>query len=118
MAAKIIPLETVELLRIGVIGAGGVGRSIHLPGFALCPQAEIGAVCDPDPEAARSLGVARTFQRVENLLALRDVDAVVVATPNYLHREIVLAALAAGKHVLCEKPLARNAAAARAVAGA
>ena len=76
MAAKIIQ---VELLRIGIIGAGGVARSIHLPGFALCPQVEIGAVCDQDPEAARSLGVARTFQRVEDLLALRDVNAVVVA---------------------------------------
>src|SRR5260370_1135845 len=110
MAAKIIPLEIVELLRIGIIGAGGVARSIHLPGFALCPQVEIGAVCDRDPEAARSLGVARTFERVEDLLALRDVNAVVVATPNHLHREIVLAALAAGKHVLCEKPLGLNAA--------
>jgi predicted dehydrogenase len=78
---------------------------------------EIGAVCDPDQEAARSVaqGVARTFERVEDLLALRDVGAVVVATPNYLHGEIVLAALAAGKHVLCEKPLALNAADARAM---
>src|SRR5436853_5115880 len=81
MTAKIIP---VELLRIGIIGAGGVARSIHLPGFALCPQVEIGAVCDPDADAARSLGVAWTFQRVEDLLALRDVNAVVVATPNQL----------------------------------
>ena len=79
MAAEIIPFEIVELLGIGIIGAGGVARSIHLPGFALCPQVEIGAVWDPDAEAARSLGVARTFERVEDLLAPRDVNAVVVA---------------------------------------
>src|SRR5260370_5129251 len=98
MAAKIIPLETVELLRIGIIGAGGVARSIHLPGFALCPQVEIGAVCDQDPEAARSLSGARTFERVEDLLALPDVNDVGVATPNHLHPDTVLAALGAGPH--------------------
>ena len=98
----------VELLRIGIIGAGGVARSIHLPGLRLCPQVEITAVCDPDLAAAGSLGISRTFERVEDLLDAGDVDAVVVATPNHLHREIALAALAAGKHVLCEKPLALN----------
>ncbi len=104
-------------LRIGIIGAGGVTRSIHLPGFALCPDAQIVAVCDPDAEAARSIGVANTFARPEALLA-SDVDAVVIATPNDTHREIALAAVAAGKHVLCEKPLALNAADAREMAAA
>jgi predicted dehydrogenase len=108
----------VKLLRIGIIGAGGVARSIHLPGFKLCPQVEIAAVCDPDLEAARGLGIARVFDRVEDLLGLSDVDAVVVATPNHLHREIVMSALAAGKHVLCEKPLALNTADARGMAEA
>ena len=51
----------VELLRIGIIGAGGVARSIHLPGLRLCPQVEITAVCDPDLAAAGSLGISRTF---------------------------------------------------------
>ena len=105
-------------IRIGIVGAGGVARSIHLPGFALCPGVEITAACDPDREAAQSLGAARIFERPEDLLARGDVDAVVIATPNHLHREIALAAIARGKHVLCEKPLALNAAEAREMAAA
>src|SRR5262249_17973651 len=98
------PSLLVEPVRIGIIGAGGVARSIHAPGFRLCPNVELTAVCDPDRAAAGSLGISRTFARVEDLLGASDVDAVVVATPNFLHREIACAALAAGKHVLCEKP--------------
>src|SRR5271154_5791565 len=94
------------LLRIGMIGAGSAARNIHLPGFALCPGVEIAAVCDPDGEAVRSLGAPAVFERPEDLLANGEVDAVVIATPNNLHREIALQALAARKHVLCEKPLA------------
>src|ERR1700722_19372586 len=99
-----------ELLRIGMIGAGGVARSIHLPGFGLCPGEEVAAVCDADLGAARSLSVARVFEAPEELLSADGVDAVVIATPTHLHREILLAAVSAGKHVLCEKPLALNAA--------
>src|SRR5262252_4331730 len=99
-----------ELLRIGIIGAGGVARSIHLPGFALCSGVQISAVCDQDVEAARSLGVSRVFACPEDLLDLKEVDAVVIATPNHLHREMAIRAAEAGKHVLCEKPLALNAA--------
>ncbi len=106
----------MELLRIGIIGAGAAARSIHLPGLRLCPRVEITAVCDPEPAAARSMGIPRTFERVEDLLASGVVDAVVVATPNHLHGEIAGAALAAGKHVLCEKPLALNVAGALAMA--
>src|SRR5205085_1261305 len=95
-------------MRIGIIGAGGASRSIHIPGFALCPQVEVAVVCDADPEALRATGIAATCVNYRDVLRRPDIDAVVVATPNYLHREIVLAALDAGKHVLCEKPLALN----------
>jgi predicted dehydrogenase len=105
-------------LRIGIIGAGGVSRSIHVPGFGLCPGVEIHAVCDADAAAAQSIGAARVFERFADLLACPEVDAVVIATPNYLHREIALAALSAGKHVLCEKPLALDAAEAGMMAAA
>jgi predicted dehydrogenase len=107
-----------QLIRIGIIGAGGVARGIHLPGFALCPNVEIGAVCDVNPDAARSMGVPHIFEGAEDLLASPDLDAVVIATPNHLHRDIALAAIAGGKHVLCEKPLALNAADARQMATA
>ncbi len=95
-------------MQIGIIGAGGATRGIHLPGFALCADAEVALVCDADRGAARATGIRETCTDFKELLARREIDAVVVATPNFLHREIVLAALAAGKHVLCEKPLALN----------
>jgi len=95
-------------MQIGIIGAGGATRGIHLPGFKLCADAEVTVVCDADRDAARATGVRETCTDYREVLTRRDIDAVVVATPNFLHREIVLAALAAGKHVLCEKPLALN----------
>ncbi|HKW97829.1 MAG TPA: Gfo/Idh/MocA family oxidoreductase [Bryobacteraceae bacterium] len=95
-------------MRIGIIGAGSAARDIHLPGFRLCADVEIAAVCDQNLDQARSLEIPDACADYRDLLARPDVEAVVVATPNFLHREIVLAALAAGKHVLCEKPLALN----------
>src|SRR5690242_7864566 len=95
-------------MRIGIIGAGGATRSIHLPGFRLCPDAEVAVVCDADQKAANATGVAEVCADFRELLKRPDIDAIVVATPNFLHREIALAALASGKDVLCEKPLALN----------
>ncbi len=97
-----------------------MARTIHVPGLRLCPEVTIGAVADPDVGAARALagmaGGAAVHERYQDLLARPEIDAVVVSTPNYLHHEIVLAALEAGKHVLCEKPLALNVADARQMA--
>jgi predicted dehydrogenase len=98
----------VPVLRIGIIGAGGAARGIHVPGFQLCPDVEIAAVCDPDPKAAETIGVP-VIADYRELLAREDIPAVVNATPNYLHHEITLEAVAHGKHILCEKPLSLNA---------
>ena len=72
------------------------------------------ALCDLNPaklkEAAEKHGVAATFTDYQQMLELDEIDAVDVCTPNYLHRQPVLDAFAAGKHVICEKPLAVNAA--------
>jgi predicted dehydrogenase len=95
-------------MRIGIIGAGGAARGIHLPGFRMCPDVEIAVLCEPDQNAAQATGITESCADYREVLRRRDIDAVVVATPNFLHREIVLAALSAGKHVLCEKPLALN----------
>ena len=99
-----------NVLRIGIIGAGSVARRIHVPGLRLCPDVEIVAVADPDAAAAAQIEAPSVHADYGELLARPDVDAVVIAVPNNRHHEIALAALAAGKHTLCEKPLAMNAA--------
>lgn len=97
-------------MRIGIIGLGGWGASGHLNAFLSSPHAEIVAVCDVVPgradEVAQQFDVESAFTDYRDLLRLPNLDAVDIATPNKFHREITLAALAAGKHVLCEKPLA------------
>jgi len=97
----------VKRIRIGLIGAGSAARGIHLPGFQLCEGVEVTAVCDRDAKAAEATGVAARFEDYQELLA-SGVDAVVIASPNHTHAEIVREAAAAGKHILCEKPLALN----------
>jgi predicted dehydrogenase len=95
-----------------VIGAGGISREVHLPGLQHCPQASIVALCDTNAaalaSAADAFGVPERFTDYQELLRQPSVDAVIVATPTVLHAPIALAALAAGKHVLCEKQLAMN----------
>jgi predicted dehydrogenase len=93
-------------VRIGIIGAGSVAQSIHIPGFKTCQGVELAAVSDSNAEAAKATGIPEVHNRYQDLLARSDIDGVVVATPNHLHHRIVLAAAARGKHVLCEKPLA------------
>ncbi len=95
---------------VAIIGAGQITLANHLPGLALSPQARLVALCDANravlDAASKQTGVTALFSDYHELLKDPDVDAVIVATPNFLHAPIVLAALAAGKHVLCEKPLA------------
>jgi predicted dehydrogenase len=95
-------------VRVGLLGSGSVACRIHLPGLRLCPQVEIKAVSSIDEDAAEKTGVGRIYRSYQQLLEQPDIDAVVIATPNHLHHEMALAAFAAGKHVLCEKPLALN----------
>jgi predicted dehydrogenase len=98
-------------LRTAVIGAG-IGR-YHVMGYEAHPNAEVVAICDLNPAAAAELaakhGVARVFEDYKRMFAEAEVDAVSVCVPNAFHMPVVMDCLAAGKHVLCEKPLARNA---------
>lgn len=95
--------------RVGAIGTGGIFRLSHAPGWKALPDVEVVAVCDVDERAARAaaqeVGAQRVFTDFRDLVKL-DLDAVDICTPNRLHTPAVLAALKAGKHVLCEKPLA------------
>ncbi len=102
---------------IGIIGTGQVATTRHLPAFAKLQdegRVRLVALCDVGEAraqaAADKFGVPRVFTDYRDLLALGEIDAVAVCTTNYLHQAPVVAAFAAGKHVLCEKPLALNAA--------
>jgi predicted dehydrogenase len=96
------------------VGVGGIGRDQHLPGWAKVPFAEVTAAADVSEEAPLRycdfLPPSRRFTDWHDLVALEELDIVDVCTPNRTHAPIALAALTAGKHVLCEKPLATSAA--------
>jgi predicted dehydrogenase len=105
---------STHTLRIGLIGAGANTRSRHIPGLKAIEDVEIVAVCNRRPgstaAAAREFGIPKTFEHWQDLVADRDIDAVVIGTWPYLHCPITLAALKAGKHVLTEARLSLNAA--------
>jgi predicted dehydrogenase len=102
----------VKTVGVAMIGCGGIALQNHLPGFALCPQAKVVALCDTNPavlERAKSqTGITAAFTDWHDVLKHPGVDAVVIATPNFTHAPIALAAIAAHKHVMCEKPIAMN----------
>jgi predicted dehydrogenase len=104
----------IQPLRIGLIGAGANTRARHIPGLRAIAGVEIVAVCNRRPEstlaAAREFGIPRTYAHWEELVADRDINAIVVGTWPYLHCPITLAALQTGKHVLTEARLSLNAA--------
>ena len=107
---------------IAIIGCGGITLQNHLPGLALCPEAGVVALCDTDAatlqRASQQTGISVTSSRYQEIVTRDDVNAVIIATPNFAHAPIALAAIAAGKHVLCEKPLALNQAEAKQMANA
>jgi xylose dehydrogenase (NAD/NADP) len=96
-----------------VLGAAGIAISAVLPAIAAAKNSRVVAIASRDPERARRVAEgypgARTSDSYEALLADSEVDAVYIPLVNSLHREWTLRALAAAKHVLCEKPLAMNA---------
>jgi predicted dehydrogenase len=97
-------------VRIGVIGCGEVTQVIHLPTLSqLAGRFDVTALCDIDREVLRGVadlwGVERRFTDANALIECGDVDAVLVANPDEYHAEAALAAIAAGKDVLVEKPM-------------
>jgi predicted dehydrogenase len=97
-------------IRVGLIGCGAVPQTAHLPILSKMRGVKLVALCDNDGAKTRSLAqrfsVPDVFTDIDDLLELEKLDAVIVATPNHLHEPHVLAALKAGIHVLCGRPLA------------
>ncbi len=110
----------MDRVRLGILGAGNIA-DLNVAGYLSHPGCDVIAVCDIDPAkaeaAARRWGVGEVITDPDELLSL-DIDAVEVLTPTHRHREHVVAALEAGKHVSCQKPLGNSVAEARQMAAA
>jgi len=101
-----------RLLKVGIVGVGTIGVN-HLEAYLTCRRARVVAIADVKGDLVKSVaskyGIGKFFTDYRNLLALKDVDAVSVCTPPFAHASVTCDAAAAGKHVLCEKPMAMNA---------
>ena len=101
---------SAEKVRVGVLGAGAWAQFAHLPGFKRDTRCEIVAIADPIIERAQAFatefGIPHLYDSHEALIARADIDLVDVCTPSATHFALSWAALEAGKHVLCEKPVA------------
>lgn len=100
-------------VRIAIVGAGAVSDYHHVPAIRLDSRATLTAVCDADPkllEKRRSdWGVDFVTSDYQTVCESDNVDALIIATPNFTHRDIAVCAAKNGKHIMCEKPLGLNA---------
>lgn len=96
-------------LKVGVIGVGGIANT-HMPGWSASEHAEVVAGSDVMDAALQNwgtrYGVKKLSTNAAEIINDPDIDIIDVCTPNMYHTELVVAALNAGKHVICEKPLA------------
>ncbi len=108
-------------IKIGIVGCGFIANRKHLPMLLLHNDVEVVAFCDIIKEraeaSAKEFGTAdaRVYENYQDLVARKDIDVVHVCTPNSTHSEISVAALQSGKHVMCEKPMAKTSAEAKAM---
>ncbi len=96
-------------LQIGIIGAGSIVRYRHLPETSMNPDAEVGAICDIVEARAHEMAKkyhCKAYTDYREMIKDPELDAVIVAATNTTHAEMTIAALNAGKHVMCEKPMA------------
>ena len=100
----------MTIVQVGIVGCGEVTQLMHLPSlFQLHNKFQVTALCDISQNILKDVGhtwnVAKRFHDYHELVEQADVDAVLIANPNAYHAEVALAAIAAGKHVLIEKPM-------------
>lgn len=100
-------------VRWGIISTANIGMTKVTPGIMKSPHSVVTAIASRDPERARAaadrLGIERAYGSYEEMLADPEIDAVYNPLPNHRHVDLTLAAARAGKHVLCEKPMALDA---------
>ncbi len=105
-----------RIVKVGIIGCGGIANGKHMPSLKTVPNVRMVAFCDIIVEkaekAAREYGTpdAKVYQDYHDLLADPEIEVVHVLTPNREHAQISIDAMYAGKHVMCEKPMAKTAA--------
>jgi predicted dehydrogenase len=103
----------LRTINVGIIGTGGIGVNQHMPALAKQPDVKILAVADVNEEAVKAAAerfeVKHVFTDYKKLLAMDEIEAVHVCTPNIMHMPPTVDAFTAGKHVMVEKPIARNA---------
>ena len=101
-----------DKLKIGIIGVGNIAQNAHIPAILKQDDVELIAVCDINEERAKEVATKYDLKYATNdineLLAIEEIDAIHVCTWNNGHAEAVIAAANAGKHILCEKPMAMN----------
>src|ERR1044071_4815563 len=101
---------TMSIVRVGIVGCGEVTQLMHLPSLSyLQDKFQVTALCDISPnvvtKVADTWNVPKRFHDYHELVTQSDVDAVLIASPNAYHAAVALEAIAAGKHVLIEKPM-------------
>jgi predicted dehydrogenase len=101
----------VDRVRIGIVGVGNIA-TLNVPGYLEHDQCDVVALCDPRADVlerrAREWGVDRCYADLAEMLAAPDIDAVEILSPTPTHAEHTIAALRAGKHVSCQKPIANS----------
>ncbi len=109
-------------LKIGVAGAGNISVNAHLPAYTECDNIEVVAICDLDIDRAKAaadkFGIPAYYGSVEDMLQNTALDAVDICTWNNGHAPVCIAAAKAGKHIVCEKPMAKSLADAKAMEAA
>src|SRR5215475_1744800 len=92
-------------VRIAIVGAGKVSDYHHVPGIRLDSRCQLVAACDADPKLLdarkKEWGIDKVTTNFDEICADKEIDAVVIATPNFTHRPMAVAAAKAGKHIMC-----------------
>lgn len=105
---------SVPAIRVGIVGAGNNTRVRHIPGLQAIEGVEIVSVCNRSRESSQKVAdafhIPKVYEDWRDLVAADDTNAIVIGTWPYMHCEVTCAALDAGKHVMCEARMARNAA--------